>query len=66
MSKDDFYSEEEMAEMLRISKPTLQSRRSRGQNHPPFKKIGKVVLYPKKSFVAWVDQFQTHEQIQSA
>lgn len=50
----EFYSEEEMAKILRIDLKTLRSRRSRGTNHPPYVQIGRQVLYPKNLYLKWV------------
>ena len=55
----DFYSEEEMAEIMRIKSDdpvkTLRSRRSRGTSHPPYVMVGRQALYPKDLAHKWFD-----------
>lgn len=52
--RPEYYSEEEMAEILRISVQTLRSRRMRGTNHPPYVTIGRDTLYPKDLVHKWL------------
>lgn len=52
--KHQYYTEAEMAEILRITVKKLRSRRSRGTNHPPYVEIARgQILYPK----ALVDKY---------
>lgn len=51
---NQYFKEDEMCRLLDIEMPTLQSRRSRGNDHPPYIKIGRQVLYPKDKYVAWL------------
>lgn len=51
----EYYTEAEMANMLRIDVKTLKSRRSRGTNHPPYVEITRGhVLYPKEPVEKWL------------
>lgn len=52
--KPEYYSESEMADILRVEVKTLRSRRSRGTNHPPYVQIGRYVLYPKELVNKWL------------
>lgn len=65
MGKEDFYSEAEMASILRKKRSTLQKDRSLGKNHPPYKKIGGIVLYPKKDFEKWMNDHPLHSEIKA-
>jgi hypothetical protein len=51
----DYYSEEEVCIFLGLNKRSLQTKRSMGKNHPPFRKFGKTIRYPKKEFHRWSD-----------
>ena len=55
MGREDYYDEFELAEVLGLAKATLEKRRSIRKDHPPFVKIGKTVLYPKKDFAKWME-----------
>lgn len=46
-ARPEYFSEDEMADILRVDVKTLRSRRSRGTNHPPYVVIGRQTLYPK-------------------
>lgn len=61
--KDEYYSEEEVTEFLGIAISTIRFQRSVGRNHPPYVKIGKKTLYPKKDFDAWVKSHKTQKAI---
>lgn len=51
----NYYSEEEMAGLLRVSINTLKDRRSRGTEHPPYVQLRRgLVMYPKDNFLEWV------------
>jgi hypothetical protein len=52
--KDDFYSLDEMAAILRLKTSTLKSRIYTGTEHPPYKKISTDYLFPKVEFREWV------------
>lgn len=50
-----YYTEEYVQKFFRCSTlAALRVRRSRDKNHPPFRKFGRLVKYPKKEFHAWV------------
>lgn len=55
---DEYFTEEEVCKLLSPGKPlareTLQVRRSRGENHPPYIKLGQTILYPKSEFYKWL------------
>lgn len=53
MERKDYYTEEEMMEILGYKKPTMQKRRSLGLHHPPFKKLGGRIVYPKVEYRKW-------------
>lgn len=55
-SQLEYYSEDEMAHILRISVKTLRSRRSRGTNHPPYVVVGRQALYPKALVVKYMGE----------
>lgn len=52
--QDDYYTDEEVAGFMGISKTSLNQRRCAGRNHPPYIKIGRKILYPKKEFANWL------------
>lgn len=52
--RPEYYSEQEMAEFLRIEVKTLRSRRSRGTNHPPYVEIARDTFYPKDLVHKWL------------
>lgn len=52
--RPEYYSEDEMAQILRIEVRTLRSRRSRGTNHPPYVTIARHVLYPKDLVIKYL------------
>lgn len=56
--KEELLSEAEAAEIIQYSPMTLRKNRCIGKNHPPFVKIGRKVLYPRKEIVAWL---KSHE-----
>lgn len=52
--EQDYYTEVQMAERLGITPARLKSRRFHGRNHPPYVRIGWVILYPKSEFWNWM------------
>lgn len=64
---NEYFTEKEMCLLLSPEKPlaksTLQGRRSNGEKHPPFIKIGQTVLYPKKQYYEWLKAHAIHTQI---
>ena len=52
--REDFLTDEDVCEILKIKPSTLASRRSCGTNHPPYIEIGKVRWYPKAMFIEWM------------
>ena len=65
-SKDDYFTEKELAVILRMSPNTLQKNRSLGKGHPPFIKVGKMVLYPRKEFDAWIKSHRLIREIKAS
>lgn len=63
MNKDDFLTEEQVAEFLRWKKSTLTKNRSLGVQHPPYIKIGRTVLYPISNFKEWIKSQPLHQEI---
>jgi Helix-turn-helix domain len=53
------YTEEEVADMLRVSMSQLRKWRMKTyvgkQPGPPFRKIGRLVRYPQKALQAYID-----------
>lgn len=54
--KSAYLTEEEVCEILGIGKRGLQTRRTRGQDHPPYVRLGKKILFPKKELEAWLNK----------
>lgn len=52
---EDYYTDEEVAAFMLITKGSLAKKRCAGRGHPPYKKIGRQILYPKKEFHAWLN-----------
>lgn len=63
MTKDEYLTEDQVADILLIKKSTLQKNRSLGRNHPPYKKIGARVFYPRKEFDRWFNDQRLHKEI---
>lgn len=57
-----YYSEEEVADLIGISVPTLRNRHSKGVNHPPRTPEGR---YRKTEFHEW-DKSRQQRQIKGA
>jgi hypothetical protein len=55
----DFYTEEQMAELLGISVLTLRNRHYSRKNHPP--RVEGTRLYLKSEFLKWARDRQEHE-----
>jgi predicted DNA-binding transcriptional regulator AlpA len=62
MSRNDYLSENEVAEILRLKVSTLKKNRSLGVDHPPFLRIGKRVYYPLKEFKEWMEGHILHRE----
>lgn len=64
---EKFWSEEDVARLLRLSVGTLRGRRSRGTNHPPYISVRRgVVLYPKDMLLAWLEKQSIIHEVKSA
>lgn len=50
----EYYSEEEMAQILDKTVGTMKADHSRNGAVPPRTKLGKKILYNKKSFEEWL------------
>lgn len=61
--KEEYWTEEEMAEMLGKKKSTMQTQRSRGKGHPPFIRIGRKIYFSKADFKRWVRDRPVKEEI---
>jgi hypothetical protein len=60
----EYYTEEWVCNDLGITKSTMQARRSRGVNHPPFKKFSRTeVRFPKKEYHEWLKQIPLQKEI---
>lgn len=66
MTKADFYTDDEIAELLGIKKSTLMKNRSLGRNHPPYVRIGKYARYPKKEADAWIRALPVRREIKAS
>lgn len=53
MVRTDFYIEKEMAEILGYSMVTMKKNRCLGIKHPPYKKLGCRIVYPKTEYTKW-------------
>lgn len=62
MSEADYFTEEEMAGILRVKASTLKQNRCLKKNHPPFVKVGNSILYPKIDFKKWQESRLQHER----
>lgn len=61
----EYFTEDEVAQALGITRERLQVRRSLGENHPPYVKIGRKILYPKTDFVRWFKSQKLHAELVS-
>lgn len=63
----EYFTETEMCQLLNPEKPltreSLQVRRSKGENHPPFIKIGKAIFYPKSEYAKWIKSQQIIHEV---
>lgn len=51
--KDDFFSLDEMAKVLRLKPETLKRRIGAGTEHPPYSKIEGEYFFPRNLFRDW-------------
>lgn len=63
---EGYYDETQMAELLGLSRATLAKNRSLGKNHPPFIKLGKRPIYPKRDFELWLKSHTVHIELRGA
>lgn len=55
MKLEDFYTEEEVLAVMKISRDTLLRRMGRGTEHPPAHAIGRgVFVFNKRLFEDWL------------
>lgn len=54
-----YYSIEELAEVLRVSVPTLSRYRMTGEG-PPYVKFGRNIRYPKAAVDDWINGLTRH------
>lgn len=59
----EYYTEEEVAEVMGITVSRLRSRRTEGRDHPPAVKIGRTVYFPKKEADAWLKKRPVQREI---
>lgn len=59
----DHYTEVQVAEAFGISVKGLRERKCRGLAYPPYIKVGREKLYPKKEFHAWVKKIKVNHPI---
>ena len=53
MIGDEFFTEDQICEILGIKLSTLKARRYCGTDHPPYQEIGTKRYYPKRMFFEW-------------
>jgi len=63
MLVENYYSESEMAAILGFKAATLKKNRSLGKGHPPFIKIGRRAVYPKKEAQNWLKAKEVKKEI---
>jgi hypothetical protein len=61
--KEEYLSEDEIVEVLKIKKTTLAKNRCIGKGHPPFIKCGRAILYPKQEFKNWIKNFRVIKEM---
>jgi predicted site-specific integrase-resolvase len=49
----EYFSEEEICSILKISRATLRSRIYSGTEHPPYVELGRVRYFPRRMFLDW-------------
>lgn len=64
--KDDFFTEDEIAEVEGIKLTTLRTRIYTGTNHPPCTKIGKDYFFPKQETREWYRAKPVRHEVRSA
>jgi excisionase family DNA binding protein len=52
---DEFWSSDTVAELLRLTRNTLEKWRVRGEG-PPFVKLGGAVRYRRSDVLAWIEE----------
>jgi hypothetical protein len=52
-----YYTEDEIADARGVEKPALRKERKRGTG-PPWAKVGRMILYPKSGFRAWMREIE--------
>lgn len=55
--------EEEVLNLLGISRATLDERRRNGKEHPPYVEIGRVRFYSIDQFQEWLRHLPTQHQV---
>lgn len=64
---NDYLTEEEVCQALKIKPQTLRGRLSNGTNHPPYVKVRSGVrLYHKRMFVEWIGKLPVQWEAKSA
>lgn len=66
MKKEDYLTDEDVAEILRLEVSTVKKNRRIGKNHPPFIKIGARILYPRDQFEKWLKQKTVIQEIKAS
>ena len=60
MTKNDFYTIDEMAEKLKMSKQSIYNRihlGRAGKTIPPYVKVGKLVRFRNSNYLDWYKKF---------
>jgi hypothetical protein len=64
---EKYWTEQEMASILRITLASLRGRRSRGTEHPPYIEVRRgFVLYPKDMALSWLDSRRIIYEVKGA
>lgn len=56
MTKTDYMTEDEVAEIWRLKVETLRKKRYTDSQHPPYIKLGARILYPRSDFFDWLNR----------
>lgn len=60
----EVFTEVEIASLLGLQLKTLKKNRCLGKGHPPYKKLGRRIVYPKLEFKKWYDAIPLTREVQ--
>lgn len=64
---EGYFTEQEMANLMRLKESTLRSRRATGTEHPPYIEVRRgFVLYPKQDYFEWLAERPRRREVRSA